>query len=343
VGEYGGAVAFPYFNGSAWYLHVEDSTGAHNYLIPGGPFINQQDAKIVMVSTTEVWIAFGIPISLNRYQIVDGSLQRVSSTTVGNVNSRLLDFIHLTSGKLVVVWYQHENLSAGGVNIDFAYLNGLGNWMTLPYTFLSPCTVPSNGTLIQHPADGSIWFFHTADGASKVRAIHLIESGDQIAVDWVDNAFIPYIAGNPMTPEGEMPWIVSAADPSTGSIILAYHNLNYKLFGSNPSVKGANIAVVKVKADKTKSLMFVLNKWVERVTPFSLGVVDGQVWLSYGQIDPVNLTWNELYVTRNNNTSTQLLGILEYATKTSPYLYLSNSANWIIGQMQDGQISFYER
>jgi hypothetical protein len=312
-------------------------------LIPGNPLINQGYCKVVMVSSTEVWLAFGIPITIKQYQIVNGSLVQISSTNVGNINSRLLGFIQLASGKLLVSWYQNENFSAGGVNIGFAYRNSMGNWVSLPYTFLSPCSVRSNGSLTQHPADGSIWFFHTADGASTVRAIHLTESGEKIAVDWVDNAFIPYIAGNPMVPEGEIPWITSVADTSSNSIILAYQNLNFKYFSTSPVVKGANIAVVKVNADKTKTLMFVLDKWVERASPFALGVSNGQIWLAYGQIDPVNLTWNSLYLTSNNNTQTQYLGTLEGGNLTGGGLDLCNSTNWIIAEMADGQIHFYAR
>jgi hypothetical protein len=340
VGEYQGSIAFPYFK-NGWYLHVENSSGAHNYLIPNYPMISQQYSKVVMTSPTEVWIAYGIPLVANRYQIVNGSLVQISSTTVGNTNSRLLDFIQLASGKLLIAYYQYENLSAGGVNIGFAYRNSLGNWVSMPYTFLSPCTVASNGSLTQHPADGSIWFFQVADGSATIRAIHLVERGDSLAVDWVDNAFIPYVYGNTMTPEGEFPWIASVADPSSNSIIIAYQNFTYKYFGSPIQVKGANIAVVKVNADGTKSLMFVLDKWVERIEHFALGVVNGQVWLAYGEVDPANLNWNSLSVTTNNNTQTQYLGTLDGANLSSGAMYLCNTTNWVIGEMNDGSIHFY--
>jgi hypothetical protein len=146
-----------------------------------------------------------------------------------------------------------------------------------------------------------------------------------------------------MTPEGEFPWLTSVADPSANSIILAYQDITYRYFSIDPFCKGAHVAVVRVNADRTKSLMFVLDKWVERASPFSLGVVNGQVWLAYGEIDPVNLNWNNLCVTSNNNTQTKYLGTLAGANPTNQKLYMCNSTNWIIAEMADGQIHFYAR
>jgi len=341
VGQWHDRIVFPVYTTSD-ALHVEDAFGRRDIATA-----TKLKGRIAMISPTEFWNLSApspgwAPFSLAHYAIVDGALELGETVSLGTKASIPLDMICLTSGKILAAWYQAENFSSVGVNIGFAYRNSLGAWVTLPNTFLSPCTATAKGCLVQHPADGSVWFFHTADGASTVRAIRLIESGDAVAVDWVDNAFIPYVAGNPVTPEGEWPWVTAEADPATNSIILAYQNSTFKYFRTTaPVVKGANIAVVRIKADKTKSLLYVTNSWVERVRQFALIVRNGGITLAYPEIDETTLKFNRLV--RFKNGATEYLGTLAGGMdENEDDVRICHSRDWIIAGMVNGAVHFWE-
>jgi hypothetical protein len=358
VGEYGGVVAFPYYSGG-WKLHIEDSSGPHDYSVPE-PSLGDV-VKVVVVSPSEIWISFtdtsvpNKPITANRYEISNGVMTRVSSDGFGSnqnviVNgvftrytAYLLGFIRLASGMLVLAWQQFDPYDpAFTMKVGFAYNTGSG-FVTMPYAYFAT----SNGigaTLVQHPGDRSVWLFAVHDGAGLIRAMHLSENAGTLKLDWIDNNFVPTY--NALSPEGEWPWIVATPDPTSNSIILAYQNSTYHFFSTSPPRKGAYINVVKIGADKSKTLLFVLQKWVERISPFDLGVSGGNPWLIYPEIDPVSLSYDNLYLARNNGTDIQYLGVLAgdgnsvYPAKNT--LRLCNSQNWGIAQMNDGYIHFYE-
>lgn len=339
VAEYEDMIAFVYYSNGASMVHIESDTSNFDYTLPEVENFGLYNVKAVLSSKTELWVAYGLPIKINCYQITDNGLTLVNKSSIGDSYSRLKGFIKLKSGKLLLSWYQHQratdNLGNNGVNVGFAYYDG--SWNHLPYTFVYPNTYPTNAALCQHPADSSIWWFSVHDGNHTIKVIHLIDTGSEVIIDWVDYDFITI--DDPLAPEGEFPWITAVADKTNNSILIAYQNNDRYWFSYDPFCKGAKINIVSVKSSGDKQLIDEVPYYTERIIPVSLGVTGGLPWVAYGSIDENELDWNDLYLYSNGQNT--LLGELQYGTLDNQFIRICNSSEMIIALMSDGLIHFF--
>jgi len=347
IGEYEDVIAFPYRSYQDYknYLHVIRNGEANDYLLPNSEGMNSAFVSTVMTAQDEIWIAFNIPITINQYHIGSDDVTLVSSTTVGDSKSHLKDLIKLDNGKLFVAWHQFEMGKVDeegnpGLNVGFAYRSLDGNWHTLPYTWVFPFGIPKTSAAVcRHPADGSIWFFCQPDSRGITCVIHLVEADGEISVDWTDYNFLNKDSGA-MAPEGELPFFSAIGDKQRNAIILAYQSRDRKQFSVDPFCKGAKPAIIQVNGDATKSLLFVLDKWVERTNSLYVGLNDqNEVWLTYGKIDETNLTWNDLYISTENKD--QYCGKMQYGIPQNAGVRLCNSSRLVVATMDDGYIHFY--
>ncbi len=339
LSEYDGISAFPLLKDGQYYIRIENSTNILDEPIEiiGQPY----HVKVVLLGKDELIVFSGVPIiRAAHYQILPDGLQLLSTQELGDGNTRFMDAVKLKSGKVLVSWYEHVYHGryvwgqTSPVDIGFAYRRTDGTWETLPYTTVeNHSTIPSTrGVLCQHPADDSIWSFTVSDANKWVHAIHLSDTGETISVDWVNSQFTDKPDGD-MRREGEFPFLVATPDPSRNSILLAYQNKNYKFFSTKPFIKGANICVIQVNEDGEKELLFLLDRWVERISPFALGVLpSGEFWLAYRPIDPETLSYQELYLMKSSEE--MLLGQV-------PRAGLINSNYHLLFNLSDGIYSYW--
>jgi len=347
IGEHEDVIAFPYRSYQDYknYLHVVTSGIAKDYLLPNSEGMNSACVSAVMTARDETWIAFNIPITINQYHIGDDAVTLVSSITLGDSRSRLKDLIKLDNGKLFVAWHQFERDKVDGegnpgIDVGFAYRTLDGNWHTLPYTWVFPFTIPATqGAVCQHPDDDSIWFFCQPDSYGTICVIHLAEIEGEISVDWTDYDFLNEDDGA-MAPEGELPFFSAIGDKQRNAIILTYQSLDRYFFSTDPFCKGAKPAIIQINSDGSKSLLFVLDRWLERISPFYVGLNNqNEVWLAYGKIDEVNLTWNDLYISTENGD--QYCGEMQYGIPGSAIVRLCNSSRLAVATMVDSYIHFF--
>lgn len=342
--EYEDVTALVYNRNAKPWVRINSNEGAKDYLLPNCDRPSQYYVKAILTSRSELWVAFGVPITINQYHIGVDGLSLLSTVGFGDDATRLANFIRLSSGKLLVSWYQHvANLKDAegnlGINVGFAYRDTVGVWKAIPYTWLYPNTHPTHATVCQHP-DGSIWWFSASDGNHTIKVIHLIESVEDIVVDWVDYRFLSQDDGIDMEPEGELPWITSVADPNSNVIILAYQDMNREWFSYDPFVKGANVAVVQCNSDGSRNLLFVLDRWLERTIQFNVGITpSNDIWLAYGMIDANALTWNDLYISEDDIH--RYMGKLKNGIPKQARVTFCNSSKWLIANMDDGCIHFF--
>ena len=341
IGEYKDVSAFIYFG--RWepkgsytaYAHIESSEGSKDLPLPDNPIYELGFVTVFTALTDRqtLWVAYGAPIKVSKYIIGRDSLTLVSTVEFGDIDSRLRGLIRLKSGKVLVMWSQQLT----GCPVGYAYTDSLGTWH-------EPGYIEQGGhraikaCVCQHP-DNSIWWFSSADGWNGLKAIRLLESGDNISVDFVNPDFIAledYPDEPEMRPCGELPFVTAVADPSTNSILLAFQNGNWQVFSTDPFCKGANLSVLSVKTNGAKQLELALPVWVERTQPFCLGIdKDNKIRLSYAQLDEVELTANDLYI--NNEP----LGELAGGDPPKAGICFVNSSKYVIGNMSDGYIRFF--
>jgi hypothetical protein len=340
--EYDDVLAFPYVSSTRpWtaYIHIESKEGSRNLAIPGNPCNNlNSGSAVVLTDRNTLYLAYitltANGVLINKYSIGD-SLTLLSSASFGDADSRLGDFIRLSSGKLVLGWYQQTSVG-GQKNIGFAYTDSYGNWHNLNYVPLAASLQPAEAIMCQHP-DGSIWWFSSHDSERAIRAIHLSESGETIAVDWKDDSFLRKSTVAPeMVPDGECPWLSAVASPSRDAIILAYQCDKYHVSG-NATFILSKITYIKVNSDGSKECLFYLDEYVEDKTPFVIGI-DGSsnIYTAYGKADLVELSWHDLYL---NDTFLGVMYGCTQADQTQQKIY--RSSKYIIAGMSDLQVRFW--
>jgi hypothetical protein len=340
--EYDDVLAFPYMSSTRpWtaYIHIESNEGARDLAIPNNPSSYlMSGGAVILTDRNTLYLAYitvkSSGLVVNKYSIGDG-LTLLSSVSFGNADSRLGDFIRLSSGKLVLGWYQQT--SAGGQkNIGFAYTDSYGNWHNLNYVPLAANLNSAHATMCQHP-DGSIWWFSSHDSERAIRAIHLSESGETIAIDWKDDNFIrksTVIAE--MVPDGECPWLSAITSLSRNGIVLAYQCDKYHVSG-NATFILSKITCIKVNSDGSKEYLFYLDQYVEDKTPFVIGIdKSDNIYTAYGRADLVELSWHDLYF--NDVFLGQMYGCTQ-TDQTPQAIY--RSSKYIIAGMSDLQVRLW--
>jgi hypothetical protein len=339
VAEFGDTFAFAYDRNGTPMVHIQSGSGPSDHALPGVSGFWMYTVKTILTSETELWVAYGVPIKINRYLITDNGLQLQQQQAIGDSYSRLKGLIKLESGKLLVAWYQHQKATdtAGnsGVNVGFAYFDQV--WTELPYTFVYPNATPTNATICQHPGDDSIWWFSVHDGNHHVKAIRLTDDQNGVRVTGTDYDFIDN--EDAIAPEGEFPWICSVADPINNTILIAFQNANRYWFSYDPFVKGAFTNIVTVSESGQANLLTEVQYYTERCIPLLLGVSDGSPWLSYGAINERDLDWNHLSVFSEGQNIE--IGELVNGTPSNQFISVCNSSKWIIAEMSDGLIHLF--
>lgn len=334
VGQEGNNVAIGYYGwGKDYKCHLW--VNGRDYLLADVSLLNNHPFK-VLIADGLVYLVYDIPIKANVYRAGD-TLELLSSTQFGTMNSRFQDAIVLTNKQILFTWYeQPSDLSVTDVQVGFAYGN-VNGWTQLPYSIMPGSYPIANRATIAQVGD-VVWYFQISDSRGVVKAIRLLVQADNtIAVDLIIPEYITEADGL-MRPEGELPWIT--AIPDNGTILLAYQNVTYKAFSwANPFCKGANIAVVRVQPDGTKQLEAIIDRWAERISWFAFGINDGHWWLAYPRIDETNLVWNQLWLHRLDG-SEQFLGILRNGTPSNMWFELCNTNDSVIASMEDGLTLF---
>ena len=272
--------------------HVKDiSTGAVARIdLPStaGPWTNPSP---ILTASGDLWVLTGdAPVVLRQYRLSGSPLPTsatlVSSRTFGDGDSRMGALIQLASGALVAVWHQQGSTGTEGHGI--AYRRADGSWQE-QFQFWA-FTRASKDSLVQHPADGSVWLFNNADAWGGIGAAHLTEVTGGLRFDWADHTFIGSDEGQ-FDADPENPDIVAVADPYAGDVVLAYQSAVRQRFSD--TVIGSYPVVARVRADGVLSFRH-LPVWVSRVTWMGLSVRPGEVWLAHRRVEPTDLSTDSM-------------------------------------------------
>ncbi|MGH3371650.1 MAG: Ig-like domain-containing protein, partial [Nocardioidaceae bacterium] len=276
--------------------HVKDtSTGAVVLVdLPStsGPWSNP---SAVLTTSGDLWILAGsAPVWLRQYRLSGSPLPTsaalVSSRTFGDSDSRMGTLLQLVSGAIVAVWHQQGSTGPQGHGI--AYRRTDGSWQEQFQGFTK--TTASKDTLVQHPADGSVWLFNNADALGTIAAAHFTEIAGGLRMDWADWSFIDGDHGE-FNSDPENPDVVAVADPSAGDVVVAYQSSHRLRFSS--TVIGSYPAIARLRADGTMTFTH-LPVWVSRVSWLGLSLRAGEVWLAHRVVNPNDLSTDNLELRR---------------------------------------------
>lgn len=301
------------------YAYFRDSsTGAtsHVLLATDGIAGNDWANATYVLSSNKLWVLAGRgPVYVREYGLqgspLPSSVSLLSTTTLGDTDTRVGDLVSLASGGVFAAW--HQQGQTGPQGMGFSYRSPAGTWSTTyPVRFM-----PTNASLqvaAQNPADGSIWVFSDPDAFGQIGAAHLTETSSSVSVDWTDANFIDSANYGGFGPDPENPDLEAVADPSSGTIALAYQSSTRKTFSDSPTViTGSHVTVARIDAAGGKSFIS-LPAYVERISRIGLAVGEaGETWLTYRPIDPSDLSFDDLYRSKYSGggwSAPRLLGTL---------------------------------
>jgi hypothetical protein len=329
-------------SGRPWTYVRDSSTGGSTHvLLPQVAGTTWSAVSYVLRSPTDLWVLAGTgPIQLRRYRLDGAGLPTgatlLSTTTLGDGDSRPDDLTALSSGALVAVW--HQQGSSGPQGLRITYWNpSTAAWSTLdPLTFMP--TFASKFVAVQHPADGSVWIFGNPDSWSAIGAGHLSEIAGALRVDWTNGSFISSSDGA-FNADPENPDLEVAADAASGTVRLAYQRAYRRMFSTSPIVTGSYLGIASIAADGSKSFGS-MDEYVERVSSLGLIVRSSERWTAYRPIQP-DLSFSDLYVRRESGGSWDapvLLGRLY-----SPYqqVLAGPASTEILARMADGKVHLF--
>lgn len=318
------------------------STGATAYVdLPADTMAGWSNANYVW-SGNDFWVLGGDgPVYLRHYVFagspLPSSASLVSSQVLGDGDSRMGDLLRLRSGGLVAVWHQ-QGMNGAPQGLGIGYRSPAGGWQALPLLAVGP-SAASKQVLVQHPADDSVWLFTDPDGWSAIGAVHLTESAGGLAVDWSDKTYLSVPKYGDSGPDLENPDLAVAADPSTGTIALAYQNDHRYMFSTSPVVTGSFVSVARITATGGVSFV-VLPVYVERVSGLGLVVGPGWTTLAYRPIDQATLTYDKLTVSTYRNGSWGSPAVAGSVSAPSQRIDYGGSRTEFAAQMADGNTHF---
>jgi len=300
----------------------DGSFGAH-VLLPGFKGIQSDridfrgtrfdQVEHVLPSLNEVWIfseaptettdgrlGYMSPVLISRYALTGSPLPTKatlrSSRTFGDEHSRTGAFISLQSGGMIASWYQSHLVEPHGdrrPEVGIAYRSPRGRWSTKFPIAVNDSKggrlTQSRQAMAQHPADDSIWLFNKRDSAHSMEVVHLSETGDGLAVDWVDPLFINDREHKEDSVESEFPAIMAISDPTRNVIILAYGDKRFErtTCGGTCFRKVTHVTVVAIAADGTKWFEATSPFTIERTTRFGMALSEDKLSFVY---KPLTLT-----------------------------------------------------
>jgi hypothetical protein len=276
--------------------HVRDTaTGAVSFVDLPSTAGGWTNPSAVLTTSGDLWILTGdAPVTLRQYRLsgspVPTSAALVSSRTFGDGDSRMGAALQLASGAIVATWHQQGSTGPQGSGI--AYRRADGSWQEQFTSWTK--TSASKDTLVQHPADGSVWLLNNADALGTIAAAHLTEVAGGLRLDWSDSSFIGTDEGQ-FDADPENPDIVAVADPWAGDVVLAYQSAVRQRFST--TVIGSYPAIARLRADGGLSFTH-LPVWVSRVSWLALSLRAGEVWLAHRVVDPGDLSTENLELRR---------------------------------------------
>jgi hypothetical protein len=310
--ERNGLSALLYRDAMSWVPYVEfrSTAGVTEVALPGPVPSSQQwlNASVELDGAGGMWVfAGGGPVTAKHY-LLSGSplptnLTLDSTQVFGDSDSRANDLRVLASGAVALSWHQFgTNGAPQGVTV--AYRSTSGTWSTSGLVAMQ--TQASKWASAQHPGDGSYWVFGDKDAGHQVIALRLVETGGALVLDRVDPGFITVAQYGQFGPEAENPDLQVAADPSTGTLVLAYQGNVYQQFGNaaTDGVKGAHVVVARVPASGALTFSS-LDVWAERVSHLAVMVAPGAVWVAYHPVDPTTLDYRALEVAKLSGSTWQ--------------------------------------
>lgn len=328
--------------GHPWTYVRDSSSGSSTHVrLPEAAGETWSAPSYVLRTSTELWVLAGTgPLQLRQYRLngdpMPTSATLLSSRSFGDGDSRPDDLTPLASGAVAAVWHQQGNSGPQGLSVSY-WNASTASFTTLPSMSFMP-TRASKFVVAQHPADGSVWVFGNPDSWGALGAVRLVESANQLQVDWTNSMFISSSDGNNNV-DPENPDVEVSVDPAAGKIVLTYESIVRKIFSTNPVVTGAYLVVAQIGADGAKSFAS-MDTYVERVSSLGLSVENGATWIAYRPIQP-DLSFSTLYLGRRAgggwDTPIQL-GVLY-----SPYQQVlsDRAASEFVTRLVDGKIHIF--
>jgi hypothetical protein len=309
-------------------LHFRDSsngaTSQITLVATQAPLNQWQDGDIVW-SGSDMWVVGGVgTVYLRHYKLAGSPLPTtatlISTQTYGNSDSRSPHMIMLKSGTVVMSWHQQGDTTAPGFWFVTRPIS-TGAWGSP--LFVNQYSWASKQSLVQHPADDTIWLFSISDAFGRMIALNLSETNDGLRLNWNNSGFLNSTHGSNNV-DGENSWVDAEADPSTNTIVVAYasnqRNQTYypkTIVGTN-AVSYPNIMRVSANSEKTFTTLPI---WIERVDKFSLSVRPGEVWLAYSPIDITTGNFNSVQASRLSSSVWDLP--VQLGTKKSTFSHIN--------------------
>jgi hypothetical protein len=302
------------YTGAPWVVVRDPGTGATSHVaLPAGTTGGTAWARAdLAVAGEHLWVLSGAgPVYLRHYAL-SGSPLATSATLVeervlGSADSRAGALTALSSGAVAGVWHQQGATTPQALNVFHA--TATGTVRVVQATGMS--TRSSTQAIAQHPADGSVWVFSSADANGMIVGVRLLE-GTGFTVDRVVTDLVTGSRYGQNGPDPEAPDLEVAPDPVTGTIAIAYQGAARQIFSTQPFVAGSHLAVARMRADTTMSFL-VLPTYVERISAIGLVVRGSETWLAYRPI-AADLSFDDLHVSRHDGSSwgsSTLLGQLD--------------------------------
>ncbi len=276
------------------------TTGASSYVhLPLDVNDGWSNASYTLSTAGELFVATGEgPIRVRRYALsgspMPTSAVLLSSTLFGNSDSRTGDLVALAGGGAAYAWHQQGATGPEGMSVT--RFTAAGGW-SAPVSLTFMPTSASKQALAQHPSDGSLWLFNSPDSWGRVGAARLVESGNGLATDWTNAALLSPQVDGTNGPDPENPDLAAVADPTTGTVALAYQNANRRLFYGARTLAGSYVTVARFTASGQKSFL-TLPVYVERISALGLSITGTATWLTFRPIDEATTTFDRLKVAR---------------------------------------------
>ncbi len=257
-------------------------------------------AAAAMTSATDLWVAGGSgPITVRHYVLDGGPLPHTAvlaeSREFGSSDSRPGDFIGLADGGLVLAW--HQQGASGPQGQYIAHRSATGSWSELPALTFMP-TQSSDQVLAQHPSDHSIWLFSNPDMWGAIGAARLIPGPSSLIVDWTNGMYISELAYGLNAPDPENPDLAVTADPSTGTLALAYQTRDRKYVGVSPNLQVVSrVAIARIPAAGAPSFL-VAPVWAERVADIGVITSEGRTDITYRGVDATSGALRGIHLAR---------------------------------------------
>ena len=326
------------YTGAPWVLVRDPASGATSHVqLPAGTTGGTAWARADLAVTGDhLWVLSGAgPVYLRRYRLsgtpLASSAALIEERVLGNADSRAGALTALASGSAAGVWHQQGATTPQALHVFHA--TATGTVRAVQATGIS--TRSSTQAIAQHPADGSVWVFSSADANGTIVGVRLLE-GTGLAIDRVVSDLVTSSRYGQNGPDPEAPDLEVAPDPVTGTIAIAYQSAARQIFSTQPFVAGSHLAVARMRPDTTMSFL-VLPTYVERISAIGLVVKGSETWLAYRPI-AADLSFDDLYVSRHDGSGWGASTMLGRLDDPRAMVYFGRSTATFAAPLIDNQL-----